>query len=308
MPLRVWRFKSSLAHNDENYEETCPPSRASFFVRSILSSMKSKTGITIFFIVLVVAIIGLISVMPFKNTEAPIVPNTPKTENSYSAIDHTFEKEDKETSTTSIHLTKAVISSLGSKTVTDVVNDQISVIFDDIKNSFLSETAGVDTFSDETKHQLTVTGSAPFVSTDKIFYVDIEIYSYYSGAAHPLTQRVVLNFVKETGQLIRLEDVFSKESIDDALSTVSSVVKPKIVERLNAMIQENKGEGSGADSFEETGADPKSENYQVFYIHSDRIEWVFGQYQVAPYVFGEIKISVPKSSIEKYFAPRTYLK
>jgi len=274
--------------------------------------MKSKTGITIFFIVLVVAIIGLISAMPFKSTEAPIVPNTPKAENSYSAIDHTFEKEDKETSTTSIHLTKPVISSLGSKTVTDVVNNQISVVFDDIKNSFLSETAGVDTFSDETKHQLTVTGSAPFVSTDKIFYVDIEIYSYYSGAAHPLTQRIVLNFVKETGQLIRLEDILKKDSkggtFSNALSVISSSAKPKIVEQLTLMIKDNKGEGSGADSFEESGADPKLENYGVFYIHEDKIEWVFGQYQVAPYVFGEIKISVPLREIELYLAPRSYLK
>lgn len=270
--------------------------------------MKSKTKITISFIVLVVLIIAIIIAVPFKNTEAPIISNTPKIDNSYSSIDHTFEKEDKDTSTTSIHITKPVVSSLGSQSVTDAVNKQISTVFDDIKKSFLSETAGVDTFSSETKHQLTITGSAPFVSTDKVFYVDVEIYSYYSGAAHPLTQRVVLNFVKETGQLIRLEDVFSKESFVDGLSVVSSVVKPKIVERLTAMIQENKGEGSGADAFEETGADPKTENYQVFYIHSDRIEWVFGQYQVAPYVFGEIKISVPKSSIEKYFAPRVYLK
>jgi hypothetical protein len=74
------------------------------------------------------------------------------------------------------------------------------------------------------------------------------------------------------------------------------------------MLRDNKVEGSGADAFEETGADAKSDNYQVFYIYKDTIEWVFGQYQVAPYVFGEIKISVPKSAIEKYFAPRAYLK
>lgn len=270
--------------------------------------MKSKTGITIFLTILVVLIISLLASMPFKNTEAPIVSNTPKVDNSYSSINHTFEKEDKDASTTSIHITKPVVSNLGNKSVTDAVNNQISDIFDDIKKSFLSETSGVDTFSNETKHQLVVTGSAPFASTDKVFYVDVEIYSYYSGAAHPLTQRVVLNFVKETGQIIRLEDIFSKESLDDGLSIVSSVVKPKIVEHLSVMIRENKGEGSGADAFEETGADPKLENYQVFYIHSDRIEWVFGQYQVAPYVFGEIKIAVPKISIAKYFAPRAYLK
>ncbi|MDQ5912520.1 MAG: hypothetical protein QG568_735 [Patescibacteria group bacterium] len=270
--------------------------------------MKSKFATTLILIIIVLGIIIFIITAPLQNVEAPIVKNSPVVQDSYASIEHIFSKDDVETTTTSVHITKPVITGLSNEVVRKTINDQIDATFSGVKNSFLSETAGVDIFSDETKHQLTVTGSAPFVSTDKIFYVDVEIYSYYSGAAHPLTQRVVLNFVKETGQLIRLEDVFSKESINDALSTISSVVKPKIVERLNAMIQENKGEGSGADSFEETGADPKSENYQVFYIHSDRIEWVFGQYQVAPYVFGEIKISVPKSSIERYIAPKAYLK
>lgn len=270
--------------------------------------MNSKIKITIFSTILILGISVLVTGIPFKNTEAPTITNTPQTTSSYSSIEYVFEKEDKDTNTTSIHITKPVISNLGNKSITDAVNDQISTIFDDVKKSFLAETSGVDTFSKETKHQLVLTGGAPVASTDKIFYVDVEIYSYYSGAAHPLTQRVVLNFVKETGQLIRLEDIFLKDSLSNALSAVASIVKPKIVERLNEMLRDNKVEGSGADAFEETGADAKSDNYQVFYINKDTIEWVFGQYQVAPYVFGEIKISVPKSAIEKYFAPRAYLK
>lgn len=270
--------------------------------------MKLKTKITIFIIALVIISIWLITATHFKNAEAPIISTASKVDTSYSSIEHTFEKEDKDTKTTTIHITKPVISDLGNKVVTDTVNKQISNAFDEIKKSFISETSNTDIFSSDTRHQLVLTGSAPVVSTDKIFYVDVEIYTYYSGAAHPLTQRIVLNFVKETGQLIRLEDIFLKESFEDALSVIASVVKPKIIDKLNAMLRDNKVEGSGADAFEETGADGKSENYQVFYIHSDTIEWVFGQYQVAPYVFGEIKISVPKSSIEKYFAPRNYLK
>jgi hypothetical protein len=73
-------------------------------------------------------------------------------------------------------------------------------------------------------------------------------------------------------------------------------------------IKENDGEGSGADSFEELGAEPKLENYGVFYIHKDKIEWVFGQYQVAPYVFGEIKITIPMNELRSYLAERAYLK
>lgn len=274
--------------------------------------MKSKFRNTLILIIIILSIIFFIVAAPLQNIEAPIVKTTPTAENSYTSIEHVFSKDDSETNTTSIHITKPVITGLGSEVVRKAINDQIEAVFLDIKNSFLSETAGVETFSDETKHQLTVTGSAPYVSTEKVFYVDIEVYSYYSGAAHPLTQRIVLNFVKETGQLIRLEDILKKDlksdTFNNALSVLSSISKPKIIEQLTSMIKDNKGEGSGADSFEESGADPKLENYKVFYIHKDKIEWVFGQYQVAPYVFGEIKISVPMSEFEQYIAPRSYLK
>jgi hypothetical protein len=274
--------------------------------------MKSKFTITLILIIVVLGIIIFIITAPLQNAEVPIVKTTPTTEHSYTSIDHVFNKDDTETTTTSIHITKPVITGLSNEVVRKTINNQIDSAFSEIKKSFLSETSGVDTFSDETKHQLTVTGSAPYVSTDKIFYIDVEIYSYYSGAAHPLTQRIVLNFVKETGQLIRLEDILKKDSKGDsftnALSLISSIAKPKIIEQLTIMIKDNKGEGSGADAFEESGTDPKMENYSVFYIHKDRVDWVFGQYQVAPYVFGEIKISVPLSEFEQYLAPRSYLK
>ena len=93
-----------------------------------------------------------------------------------------------------------------------------------------------------------------------------------------------------------------------ALDAISEMAKPKILEQMKKMVGENGGEGSGADSFEESGADPKLENYRVFYIHEDKIEWVFGQYQVAPYVFGEIKISIPMKDLAPYLATRSYLK
>lgn len=275
-------------------------------------SMKSKFAVTLILIIIVLGIIVFIVTAPLRDVEAPIVKTTSTIENSYASIEHVFNKDNIETNTTSVHITKPVITGLGSEVVRKTINDQIDAVFVDVEKSFLSETSGVETFSKETKHQLVVTGSAPYVSTDKIFYIDVEIYSYYSGAAHPLTQRIVLNFVKETGQLIRLEDILKKDSKGDtftnALSVISSSAKPKIIEQLTTMIKDNNGEGSGADSFEESGADPKMENYSVFYIHKDKVDWVFGQYQVAPYVFGEIKISVPLTEFEQYLAPRSYLK
>lgn len=267
--------------------------------------MKSKSTIALVLIIVALLVIIFMLASPFQKAEAPIVGTTPKSDNAYEAIAHTFIKDEVETGSVSVHITKPVVSGLTNKAINTVVNDQLDTIFADIKSSFLAETDGIEIFSKETKHQLTVTGSAPFVSTDKLFYIDIEIYSYYSGSAHPLTQRMVLNFVKETGQLIRLQDILKK---DTALEAISYIVKPKIIEQLNKIIKENDGEGSGADSFEELGTEPKPENYGVFYIHKDSIEWVFGQYQVAPYVFGEIKVLVPKSEMASELATKSYLK
>lgn len=284
--------------------------------------MKSKSTIALVLIIVALLVIIFILTSPFQKAEAPIVSTTPKSDNSYDAIAHTFSKDEIETDSVSVHITKPVVSGLSNKIINTTVNDQINKVFGDIKSSFLAETEGIEIFSKETKHQLTVTGSAPFVSTDKLFYVDIEIYSYYSGSAHPLTQRMVLNFVKETGQLVRLEDILKKDAVKSsdsvsqnpdiafrtALSNISYLAKPKIIEQLTMSIKENDGEGSGADSFEELGAEPKLENYGVFYIHKDKIEWVFGQYQVAPYVFGEIKITIPMNELRSYLAERAYLK
>lgn len=283
----------------------------------------NKTKITWLLIGIIIAIVAIIVIKPFNNAEAPIVSNVPKEEPNYDKIPHTFVKDDLETDSVSIHVTKPIISGLASEVVNNAVNSEIDNTFSNIKKSFLADTDGVEIFSKEMKHQLTVNGSAPLSSSKKVFYVDTEIYSYFSGAAHPLTQRAVLNFVKETGQLIRLEDILKRDKptgtndtnavasdadFRTALDAISEMAKPKILEQMKKMVGDNGGEGSGADSFEESGADPKLENYSVFYIHEDKIEWVFGQYQVAPYVFGEIKISISMKDLTPYLATRSYLK
>lgn len=284
--------------------------------------MKNKTKI-LSLIIVVLCIIIIVLLTRSGKVEAPIVSNEPKPVSQYETIPYTLVKDDLETDEVSIHITQPVISGFSSDVINGTVNSVLNSAFSDIKKSFVSDTDGIEIFSKEMKHQLTVNGSAPFSSSKKVFYVDTEIYSYFSGAAHPLTQRMVFNFVKETGQLIRLEDILKKEassSLNDtnavasdvdfktSLGALSELSKPKILEQMNKMSRENGAGSSGAESFEESGADPKLENFGVFYIHQDKIEWVFGQYQVAPYVFGEIKISIPMRELAPHLASRSYLK
>lgn len=284
--------------------------------------MKNKTKI-LGLIIVILCVIIVVLITRSGKAEAPIVSNIKPVTNGYETIGYTFKKDDVETDTTSIHITQPVVSGLPSKLINDTVNSQLDVAFADIKKSFVADTAGVEIFSKDMKHQLTVNGGAPLSSSAKVFYVDTEINSYLSGSAHPLSQRAVYNFVKETGQLIRLEDILKRDNptvsndtnavatdvdFKTALTGISRLAKPKILAQLNKMADDGSGQNVGANSFEESGADPKLENYGVFYIHEDKIEWVFGQYQVAPYVFGEVKISILMSELAPYLAPRSYLK
>jgi hypothetical protein len=298
--------------------------------------MKNKTKILSFIIVILCVVIVFLIIRSGK-VEAPIASTTQPITNGYETIGYNFIKDEVETDTTSIHITQPVVSELPSKLINDTVNSQLDSAFAGIKKSFVADTAGIDIFSKDMKHQLTVNGGAPLSSSKKVFYVDTEIYSYFSGSAHPLSQRIVFNFVKETGQLIRLEDILKRDNgvtsndtnalatdadFKTALRGISNLAKPKILAQLNKMAsdggqnvgidgdstQSGVSTNAGASSFEESGADPRLENYAVFYIHEDKIEWVFGQYQVAPYVFGEIKISIPMSDLTPYLASRSYLK
>lgn len=316
--------------------------------------MKTKTKIawSAVFVIVVIAII--VMTLPMHNAEAPIASNVPVMTHGYDVLPYTFKKDDVETDTTSIHITQPVISGLPSTLIDGAVNSQLDTAFADVKKSFLADTAGVEIFSKDMKHQLTVNGGAPLVSSSKVFYVDTEIYSYLSGSAHPLTVREVFNFVRESGQLIRLQDILKRDTPEPsdsnalatdadyktALAGISNLAKPKILDQLRKVAQATgasagvSGDGTDADNsaggaeagngaasgtgnqsaqdvsriFEPSGAAPTLDNYGVFYVHADRIEWVFGQYQVAPYVFGEIKISIPMSQLAPYLAPRSYLK
>ena len=61
----------------------------------------------------------LVTDVPFKNTEAPTITNTPSNKKLIQFDWVCFGKRKKDTNTTSIHITKPVISNLGNKSITD---------------------------------------------------------------------------------------------------------------------------------------------------------------------------------------------
>ena len=284
--------------------------------------MNSRTKITLWAIVLVLIVIISIFGLPFHKAEAPVASGVQSDADSQIKISYTLDKQDEESSSTSIEIVEPKISGLSNKAIDDAINSKISSIYKDLKGSFIADTAGVKIISSGAPHQLIITGTEPLLGTKHTFYIDSEIYSFYSGAAHPRTARTILNFVKDSGQLIRLQDILKKNpsaglkddseaSYSNSLTAISNIMKPKILAQLTKMAQSDDGSSPDPDmshTFDPAGADPTFENYGVFYIHADSIEWVFGQYQVAPYVFGEIKVLIPMSELKPYLADREWLK
>lgn len=261
--------------------------------------------------VAVIAVV-LILVWPSRKIEAPDVPAATSTSaaNAFSPISYKTDGEKTENPNALISLSFPVITGLESGVINAAVNAEIKKVFDDARAQFLDDTKNVTPSSPEEKNQLTLSAGAPVSSRKGTFYIDISMYSYYSGAAHPLSNRTVLNFVRENGQLIRLEDILKKDSkgsIDTSLAGVSELAKAKIKAELAKKLEGNDGYGSVDEIYQPDGAAPIADNYQVFYLQKDSIDWVFGQYQVAPYVFGEVKVSIPLKDLKPYLADRAYL-
>lgn len=105
---------------------------------------------------------------------------------------------------------------------------------------------------------------------------------FHRGAAHPLGQIAVLNFVQ--GHLVSLGDLFQKDS--QYLLRIASFCQQEISKKNISEAQ-----------WVNEGTKPTLENYSVWYFTEHGIDIIFVTYQVAAYVYGSINVAVPLSLI-----------
>ena len=106
------------------------------------------------------------------------------------------------------------------------------------------------------------------------------ILSEYTGGAHPMTLFSGVNYDRTTGKLLML---------DDALKMIG-LTTAQVSEQATAKLKEKLG-----DSFMfPEGANTNPENFSAFLVGTSTVTFIFQQYQVAPYVFGEQEVSFPK--------------
>jgi hypothetical protein len=134
------------------------------------------------------------------------------------------------------------------------------------------------------------------VIKDSILNVRLEVATYFSGAAHPIAVSDTYNIDINTGADLGLIDIFD----------TSTKYLDKISEYSTASLKKQLAEAQGLaeDSkdlvFFPEGADSNPENFSTFLIEEDGIRFIFGQYQVAPYVAGEQEVLIPYGELKAY--------
>ncbi len=103
------------------------------------------------------------------------------------------------------------------------------------------------------------------------------VVSTYMGGAHGNAVILGLNYDRETG---------AELTLDDALAMIGLTLE-EVAERARAELSAK----LGADLISPDGANPTAENYSTFTVGPDSITFVFQTYQVAPYAAGVQEVS-----------------
>jgi len=114
------------------------------------------------------------------------------------------------------------------------------------------------------------------------------VYSVYvdTGGAHPNGYYISLNYDLKNNKEIALADVFGNQP--DYLQKVSAYC----VTDLTKQVTERMGNTDG--TWIKDGAGPTSENYSVFMVTNNSLIFYFSPYQIAPYVAGDFKVTMPR--------------
>lgn len=123
----------------------------------------------------------------------------------------------------------------------------------------------------------------------EVVSIELLVSDYQSGAAHPNNYTKVFNYDVAQKREIQLSDLFTKES--NYLKTLSTIAK----EQITAQLQ--KDGMSGDEQMITDGTQPTAENFQLFAIRPNSLILIFDPYQVAPYVAGTRKVTIPAEQL-----------
>ncbi len=126
-------------------------------------------------------------------------------------------------------------------------------------------------------------------STNTTTFV-FQLYTY-TGGAHGNTAVLTFTYKNSDRTLVTLKDVFTDATY---LRTISAQARTYLYASL--------GEQSTRDQID-LGTEPNTDNFNAWYMTNDTITFIFGQYQVGPYVIGMPEFPLSKKSVSSIVRP-----
>jgi len=131
------------------------------------------------------------------------------------------------------------------------------------------------------------------MATDEVISIELDVGTYYHGAAHPNSNSEVLNFDVRNGKTLRLADLFNPGAkYLQAISSYSikDLKKQSAAKGADSMLE---------DDTIESGAGPSAKNFQSWTITKKGLGITFDSYQVGPYVAGPQYVLIPYQDLKE---------
>ncbi len=144
--------------------------------------------------------------------------------------------------------------------------------------------------------QLDISSEAS-VTGGSLFSARLTKFSYYAGAAHPMTTVTTFNYSTIAyGVIDSIGKLFRKDS--GYLNFISNYCMTKLREHAVKEGYDN------IDDMIVDGASAKEENYKNWYVDSDSLVIIFNPYQAGPYVMGIQTVSIALSEMTAMIDPK----
>lgn len=277
--------------------------------KNIGSGKNSERNIVaLVLIVIIVVVFVILFFMPNRKVEAPAIMS-----NTESAIDKGIvvtKKESTDTKPSSdvragyvATIETPVVSGVKDSGVQSKINKQISSKINEIVSDFKSQNITPMVINGKVNESgLDISFLGSNIVSNSILTIRLEVFTFLSGAAHPITVTITLNFDIKTGDILYLVNVLDEKKGTSCFETISAYATNDLKNNI-AKMQGVSASDEGLSFFKE-GADSNPENFQVFLIEPSGIRFIFTQYQVAPYAFGEQEVLMPYKEFKGCVKPQ----
>lgn len=161
------------------------------------------------------------------------------------------------------------------------INADILKNAESIVSDFKEDSLSMPNYQDSEKSTLAANYSFN-IPTHGIVSILFSVAKYSTGAAHPNSLVISLNYNIASGEFVDLKSIFNTPNY---LSLLRDTVRPILKEKLSK-------DKSSLD-WMKNGTEAILENYTNFVIRDDNLVILFNPYQVGPYALGVVEASIP---------------